>query len=71
MKKRDTLLSVPAPEARLLTVKQAATYLAATVWFIRTLAWGHKVPFLHFGNRLLFDKRDLDTFVEQQKAGRA
>ena len=66
-RKRDTLLSIPAPEARLLSVKAAAAYLSATVWFVRRLAWEKQVPFLHFGNRLLFDRADLDRFVESRK----
>jgi excisionase family DNA binding protein len=61
--------SKPAPtvDARLLTIKDAARYLSAHVWAIRSLVWEHHIPFLKIGNRLLFDRRDLDAFVEQRK----
>ncbi len=59
---------IAAPEPRLLTVKAAAAYLSATIWFVRTLAWEKRVPFLHFGNRILFDRADLDRYIESQKA---
>lgn len=52
----------------MLTVKAAAVYLGATVWFVRSLAWGGKVPYLKFGKRLVFDKADLDKFIEKSKA---
>jgi excisionase family DNA binding protein len=56
-----------APGARLLSVEQAATYLGATVWFMRKLAWGKKIAFVHLGHRLLFDVKDLDNFIMAQK----
>lgn len=51
----------------MLTVKEAATYLGATIWFVRELVWGRKVRSLKFGKRIVFDRADLDAFVEQQK----
>jgi len=67
-KHRETLLTQPAPESRLLTICATASYLSSTVWFVRRLAWERRVPFLHFGNRVLFDKADLDKYIESQKA---
>lgn len=62
--------NTPAPlQARMLNVKQAAIYIGATVWFIRTQAWQKKIRSVTFGNRLLFDRADLDAFIEQAKAG--
>ncbi|MBZ5508485.1 MAG: excisionase family DNA-binding protein [Acidobacteriia bacterium] len=55
-------------DARLLTVKEAATYLASTVWFVRSLAWERRVPFLKLGKRVCFDRVDLDKFIEQEKS---
>lgn len=52
---------------RLLNVKQAAAYIGATVWFMRTLVWEKEIPSVMFGNRLLFDRADLDRLVEQRK----
>jgi hypothetical protein len=61
-------LKLPAPaEVRLLDIKMSARYLSTTVWFLRTCVWNRRVPFLKLGHRLLFDRRDLDIFVEQQK----
>jgi excisionase family DNA binding protein len=55
-------------ESRLLRVHAAAAYLSCTPWFMRSLGWSRQVPFLKLGNRILFDRSDLDAFVEKQKA---
>jgi excisionase family DNA binding protein len=52
-------------------VQQAADYLSATPWFIRSLIWSHTIPFLQLGKRHLIDVRDLDAYVDSQKAGAA
>jgi excisionase family DNA binding protein len=57
--------SVLAP--RLLPIKAAAAYLSCTVWAVRSLAWNRQVPSLKLGNRILFDKKDLDAYVDAQK----
>lgn len=56
----------PAP--RLLGVAAAAAYLGATVWAIRKLQWEGTISSIRIGQRLLFDLRDLDAFIEKQKA---
>jgi excisionase family DNA binding protein len=58
---------VSIPEPRLLNVRQAAAYLGATVWFVRSLVWASAVPHVVFGKRILIDKQDLDKFVENSK----
>jgi excisionase family DNA binding protein len=64
------LPAVPAsPAPRLLRIVEASRYLSATPWFIRSLIWSHSIPFLQLGKRHLIDVRDLDAYVEQQKAG--
>lgn len=60
--------AVPAPEPRLLTVKAAAAYLSATVWAVRTLGWSKQIPTIKIGRGFLFDREDLDRYIEQQKA---
>jgi excisionase family DNA binding protein len=50
------------------TVKTASEYLGATEWFVRTQVWGKKIKFLRFGKRIVFDKADLDLYIEGQKA---
>jgi excisionase family DNA binding protein len=52
---------------RLLCVKSAAAYLSATVWAMRKLAWNQELPFVKIGGRLLFDRTDLDQYINQQK----
>ncbi len=58
--------SKPAP--RLFNVRTAAAYLGCTVWFVRNLGWDGSVPVLKLGNRWLFDKADLDAYVDRMKA---
>jgi len=53
---------------RLLNVAEAASYLGVTIFFMRTLHWEKQVRGLKLGHRLLFDKADLDLFVERAKA---
>lgn len=70
MKKKSQSQSkavVPNPNARLLSVQEAAGFLGVTVWFIRGLVWNKKVPHLRLGRRFLFDRKDLENFIEQQK----
>jgi excisionase family DNA binding protein len=61
---------VPESKAapRLLRIQQAAEYLSATPWFIRSLIWSRAIPFLQLGKRHLIDVRDLDAYVDSQKA---
>lgn len=57
----------PAVSPRLLTVPQAASYLSASVWAVRSLAWSREVPSVRIGRRVLFDLRDLDRYIERAK----
>jgi len=61
--------SKPAP--RLPRIAEAARYLSATTWFIRSLIWSHSIPFLQLGKRHLIDVRDLDAYIDSQKTGAA
>jgi len=54
-------------QPRLLTIAGAAQYLSTTVWQIRTLGWERRIPIIKLGNRYLFDRADLDRFIENQK----
>ena len=70
-KKLSKKVKVPTPTtpdtARFLTVKDTASYLSATVWFVRRLAWERKVAHVRLGKRVLFDKADLDRYIQSQK----
>ena len=52
---------------RLPRVTAAAQYLSTSVWQMRTLGWERRIPTIKLGNRLLFDRADLDRFIENQK----
>jgi len=59
---------VAAESPRLLTVQQAAAYLSVTVWYVRDqFIRGKRVPHVKLGRRHLFDRKDLDAFVESVK----
>jgi excisionase family DNA binding protein len=58
-------------EARLLDVPAAAVYLGISPWYVRQLQWGKKVPVVRIGSKVLFDRKDLDAYVERAKLGAA
>lgn len=53
-------------EPRLLRIKDAARYLNATIWFVRSLVWSG-FPHLRLGKRILIDRSDLDAYIDRQK----
>jgi excisionase family DNA binding protein len=70
MRKRinsNSPLSQPSVNARLLRIREAAMYLGSTVWQVRTLTWSKRLPALKLGNRYVYDRADLDAFVDRQK----
>ena len=60
---------LPEPEHRYLRISEAADYLGATPWFIRTLIWHRAIPFIAMGKRHVLDRQDLDIYVQNQKTG--
>lgn len=67
-RKRAPQLSTPA-FPRTLSIKQAAAYLSCTVWFLRTLIWNRRIPFIRMGHSYVFDVDDLNRFIENNKIG--
>jgi len=67
VKKKSVEAIRPQEPPRLLRVEEAAVYLSTTPWFIRSLTWSKSIPFIKLGKRILFDRGDLDRFVEDQK----
>jgi excisionase family DNA binding protein len=65
--KKSKQSPAPAVAPRLLTVKQAAAYLATSAHAIRQLQWGGVLPYLKIGKLIQFDISDLDAFVVTQK----
>jgi len=58
---------VPEPDRRYFRIKEAAAYLGATEWFIYTLTWKRAIPFAKIGKRLVFDRVDLDNYIQNTK----
>jgi excisionase family DNA binding protein len=58
-------------QPRNLDIRQAALYLGTTVSVMRRLVWERKLPKFMLGQRLVFDVRDLDAFVDAEKARQA
>lgn len=54
-------------ERRLLSYTQAATYLGISLRSMKTLAAEGEVLKVQLGARVLFDRADLDAFVERAK----
>jgi excisionase family DNA binding protein len=67
MKKRKERTLAAKIVPRLLGVSAAAAYLGATEWAIRKLQWERKIPSIRIGQRVLFDIRDLDAYIDQHK----
>lgn len=53
----------------LLTVQEAARYLAVSVSTIYGWVWQRRIPFVKIGRAVRFDPRDLETFIEASKQG--
>ena len=62
-----TTIASPVAEPRLLDIRAASQYLSTTVWQMRTLVWERKLPHLRVGRRILFDRVDLDQYVDANK----
>jgi excisionase family DNA binding protein len=54
-------------EPRLLNIKMAAVYLSTSVWHMRQLVSEKRLPEVRFGTKLMFDRKDLDQFVDSLK----
>jgi excisionase family DNA binding protein len=54
---------------RLLSIKDAAAYLGASVWAIRQMLRNRRLPYVPVGRGFKIDKIDLDRWIERQKIG--
>ncbi len=65
---RETTTPEGPREANLLPLVAAAARIGTSRHTLRTWAvYGHKLPFIRLGRKLLFDPRDLDEFVERNR----
>lgn len=55
---------------RLYNLKEAAEYLGRSEWGMRDLMWKGLIPVVKpdGGRKVYFDKKDLDAFIENNKA---
>jgi excisionase family DNA binding protein len=54
-------------ERRLLSQRDAATYLGISYWTIRDLVFRRELPFVKIGRRILVDRVDLDAYLDRSK----
>ncbi len=54
---------------RLYSVMEAARYLGVSKWSVRNLQWSGKLPCVRQGRRVLYDIRDIDQLIEDNKKG--
>jgi excisionase family DNA binding protein len=52
--------------SRLLSTSCAARYLGVSAWTVRRLVYAGEVPAIR-GDRLRFDRKDLDRWIENNK----
>lgn len=58
--------TIPAHEG-LLTIREAAQYLAVSVSTLYGWVWQRRIPFVKIGRALRFDPHDLAAFIEANK----
>lgn len=59
--------SLPTAERRLLSYGHAAEYLGISLRGMKELASDGKIRKVQIGHRVLFDRSDLDAYVERAK----
>ena len=52
---------------RLLSQKEAASYLGISYWTLRDLLFRHEIPYVRVKRRLLVDRLDLDCYITRCK----
>lgn len=52
---------------RLISVNEAANYLSCDPMTIRRHAWKGNLPFVRIGRKVLFDMKDLESFIDRNK----
>lgn len=60
---------ITTPATRLLTCREAATYLAISERSIWLLIQSQRLPSIHWGRTRRIDRDDLDRFIQAAKTG--
>jgi excisionase family DNA binding protein len=66
-RRADRQSAAPDQARRLLTLEEAAAYLALSTWTVRDLVWKGRLPVVRLTRRLHFDRHDLDRLIEHAK----
>jgi len=69
LREQSTFGSEDGNKAReqLLTIREAAHYLAVSVSTLYGWVWQRRIPFVKIGRALRFDPQDLQAFVDANK----
>ena len=67
-KSNASLFIVPSITPRLFRLPQAAHYLGATNWFVEEQFRNGNIPYLTVGKYRVVDVRDLDAWIDAEKA---
>lgn len=59
----------PEVTKRLYSVEEAARYLGVSKWSVRNQQWSGNLPCVRQGRRVLYDIRDIDQLIEDNKKG--
>ena len=54
-------------ERTTLTMKETAKYLGISYWLIGNLVRENKIPHFRIGGKILFRKKIIDKFIEEQE----
>jgi excisionase family DNA binding protein len=52
---------------RLFSIPEAGYYLGRTVWAVREMIYAGKLPYIRDGRRMLLDRVDLDSWIENNR----
>lgn len=59
--------TTPHPDARRLSVDEAAPVLGVSVYMVRALIRQRRLPFYHIGRRIVLDREDLEAFLRAHR----
>jgi excisionase family DNA binding protein len=54
-------------DRRLLSVREAAQYLGRSEIAVREMTWNGKLPHIRTDRRVMFDIRDLDRWIDENR----
>ena len=54
-------------QRRVLSVRETARYIGRTETAVRELAWNGKLPHIRADRRVMFDIKDLDRWIDENR----